>query len=201
MKWIELSKTLGVIGIITSVVVPAVVWLVKKITEQFLARDLEKFKTDLEKEAIRHKVKFEQLHIERAQVIKEIYYQFHDVKNSLRKFVGKISGSYKNFNEKPEHKEYFDYDQEAIALRKNIEKNAIFFCDDLVEKMLKTTGDLQYAPITAHNAHEEVNDEAGVKFKIEQYSEMVRLLSGQVLKPLEKEFKKILDIEISDNKE
>ena len=49
--------------------------MVRKLIEQFFSKDLEKFKSKLEKEAIRHKTQFETLHAERAVVIKEVYKQ------------------------------------------------------------------------------------------------------------------------------
>jgi len=57
----------------SSVVVAGAVWLIRKISERFFDRDLEKFKSSLEREAIQFRVRYEKLHTERAIVIKEIY--------------------------------------------------------------------------------------------------------------------------------
>lgn len=168
----------------TGIISTASVWLVRKIVEQFLAQNLE-----------RYKIKFGKLHLDRAKIIKEIYYQFHDVKNSLYNFVAEIAWSYDNLNEKPKNKAYLDYDHKVTSLRKYIEKNDIYFSDNLVKEMLKVAVDLQSGPVTAHGAHETVVDKDGTSFRDEKYSEMVKLLSGKVLEPLKKEFQKIIDID------
>lgn len=73
MNWLELSKVLGIAGTIIVVIVLASVWLIRKITEQILARDLVQFKSDLEKEAIEFKIRYEEIQGERVRVIKEVY--------------------------------------------------------------------------------------------------------------------------------
>jgi len=192
----ELSEELGIVSIISV----AFVYLTRKITEQFLVRDLEKFKYDLEKEAMKHRVKFEKLHMERAQVIKEIYYKFHDIRNKLRELADKIYKYHENTDEKIESKEYLKYDQEVVALRRNIEKNAIFFHEDLIKEMIEVVASLQNAPTSAHFALGKANDEKSVKFKSEQYFETKQALDGTIFKLLKNEFRKILDAEIDDKK-
>ena len=184
----DIIKFLVTGGFITG----AYVYLSKSLTDRFFARNLEKFKSELQKEIVKYQIQFGQLHLDKAKVVKEIFYQFHDIKKLCRSFVGKISGSYNGFCEKPENKEYLDYDQAVIALRNNIEKNSIYFSDEFTKKMLGATAEWQYAPMTAHSAHDAAVDIAGVEFKTEQYVEMVKLLRGDILEPLKKEFKKIL---------
>lgn len=188
----EITKFLITGGFFTG----AFVYLSKNLTDRFFARDLEKFKYELQKESIKYQIQFGQLHLEKAKAVKDIFYQFHDIKKLCRSFVGKISGSYKGFCEKPENKEYLEYDQAVVALRDNIEKNSIFFSDEFTEKMLKAVADWQNAPITAHFALDESIDGKGVEFKNEQYFEMVKLLRGDILKPLKEEFKKILGYDL-----
>lgn len=69
MEILELFKTLGT----TSAIVTGTVWLARELFGQVLSKDLEKFKSSLEKEAIKFKIRYEKLHIERAEVIKESY--------------------------------------------------------------------------------------------------------------------------------
>lgn len=174
----------------------AFVYLSKSLTDRFFARDLEKFRSDLQKESIKYQIQFGQLHLDKAKVVKDIFYQFHDIKKLCRSFVGKISGSYKGFCEKPENKEYLEYDQAVVALRDNIEKNSIFFSDEFTEKMLKAVAEWQNAPTTAHFAFDKPIDEREIKMRNKQYFEMVSLLRGDILKPLEAEFKKILGYDL-----
>ena len=146
------------------------------------------------------KLKFKILQTERAQIIKEIYFQFHEVKNALSTFANKISRYEKDRAEKPTNEEYLEYDQKVVALRKNIQRHAIFFSDTLAKEMLSKVASFQVGPSTAHMGHQAAYDEASIKFRTEQYFEMVRLLDGSVLRPLEIEFKKILGIELGDGK-
>lgn len=188
----DIIKFLVTGGFITG----AFVYLSKSLTDRFFARDLEKFKSELQKEIVKYQIQFGQLHLDKAKVVKEILYQFHDIKKLCRFFIGKISGSYKGFNQKPESKEYLEYDQATVALRDNIEKNSIFFSNEFTDKMLKAVADWQHAPITAHSAHDVTVGSKGAEFKNEQYFEMVKLLRGDILKPLEEEFKKILGYDL-----
>lgn len=65
----DILETLGITAIFSA----ALVFVIRKLIEQFFTKDLEKFKAELEKEVIRHKTQFETLHTERAVVIKEVY--------------------------------------------------------------------------------------------------------------------------------
>ncbi len=188
----EIIKFLVASGFVTG----AYVYLSKSFTDRFFARDLEKFKSELQKETVKYQIQFGQLHLDKAKVVKEIFYQFHDIKKLCRFFVGKISGSYKDFCKKPENKEYLEYDQSVVALRNNIEKNSIFFSNEFTDKMLKAVAEWQSAPTTAHFAHDAAVDSKGAEFKNEQYFEMVKLLRGDILKPLEEEFKNILGYDL-----
>lgn len=57
----------------TGAISTTVVLVARKFIDQLFSEKLEKFKSDLEKEVIRHKTTFETLHTERANVIKEVY--------------------------------------------------------------------------------------------------------------------------------
>jgi|Deesub1362A_J573_1020465.scaffolds.fasta_scaffold02881_5 hypothetical protein len=69
----QLFESLGIAAILSTTFSVALVFIVRKLIEQFFSKDLERFKTDLEKEVLRYKTQFEALHAERAQVIKEVY--------------------------------------------------------------------------------------------------------------------------------
>ena len=65
----DIIKYFGGIAFITA----AVVYLAKLLIKQSFSKDLEVFKSNLEKEAHKERTRFEKLHAERAEVIKEIY--------------------------------------------------------------------------------------------------------------------------------
>ena len=152
-------------------------------------------------EIFKNKLRYKILQTERAQAIKEIYFQFHDVKNALSALANKISRYERDRVDKPTNEEYLEYDQKAVALRKNIERNTLFFPDTLTKEMISKAASLQIGPNTAHIAFGDVADERGVEVRISYYFDLVRLLDGTVLRPLEVEFKKILGIEVKSSGE
>jgi hypothetical protein len=79
----SIIQTLGITGIVVS----GFVWLIKKISEQMLSRDLEKFKSDLEMDAFQFKTRFEKLHAERAEVIKNLYQKIIDAEQNLNSLI------------------------------------------------------------------------------------------------------------------
>ncbi|MFQ5353733.1 MAG: hypothetical protein ACE5DR_02195, partial [Thermodesulfobacteriota bacterium] len=69
MDWLALLKFLSGAGIVSA----ALAYIAKRIIDTFLASRIENYKSNLEKIAIEHEIRFQQLHTERAQVIKELY--------------------------------------------------------------------------------------------------------------------------------
>lgn len=69
MNWQEIIIQIGQSGII----VTGSVFILRKFIELSFSKDLEKFKTDLEKTSIEFKIRYEKLHSERVEVIKEVY--------------------------------------------------------------------------------------------------------------------------------
>lgn len=177
-----------------------VIYLSKHIVDRFFVRDLEKFKAELEKDINRNKTQFEKLHIERAEIIKEIFFSFQDIKNTLFHFYNRIDGAYKGYNVMPPDNLHSDYDRVVVEIRRKIEKNAIFFNNDLVEKMKKITFELQHGLYAAHGASFKAVSDEEIKYKIEEAKNLRNIISGEVLKPLADEFRKILGIDLSDDK-
>lgn len=66
---LELLTLLGT----NAAIVGAVAWLGREVSKQFFSKDLEKFKLNLEKESLRYRIRYERLHTEKAEVIKELY--------------------------------------------------------------------------------------------------------------------------------
>ena len=73
----EIIKFLVASGFITG----ACVYLSKSLTDRFFARDLEKFKSELQKETVKYQIQFGQLHLDKAKVVKEIFINFTILKN------------------------------------------------------------------------------------------------------------------------
>lgn len=129
MEWINLLKDLGIFGII----VAGSSWLIKKHLEKLLDKDLEKFKANLEKNAIEFKIRYEKLHGERVEVIKEVYKKIVRVSISLYTLIiigppqpGGESG--KEIKKKAEIVE-----NNMDDLRKYYEENRIFFDEEMAK--------------------------------------------------------------------
>lgn len=68
----------------------AVPWVIQKITEQLLSRNIEKFKSSLEKEAIEFQIKFARVDDERANVIKELHVRIVDTYDSFLSYISPV---------------------------------------------------------------------------------------------------------------
>lgn len=126
--WIELAKSLG----IAAPVVVGTVWLIQLITKQLLSKDLAIFKSNLEKESLEFRIKFEKLHSERADVVKELhkkivdaYDKFSDYANPLQQVGGGIptkeEKAHLAANSLNELNKYFR--QNSIFLDESLEKD------------------------------------------------------------------------------
>lgn len=68
---------LGDLGI-TAIITTGAFFILRKFIELNFSKDLEKFKGDLQRESIKYKTTYENLHTERAKIIKEIYQKIVD---------------------------------------------------------------------------------------------------------------------------
>lgn len=82
----QLLKTLG----ITAIFATAATRIMKKFIEQYFSEGIEKYKAELEKENLVHKTKFETLHIERANVIKDVYKKIVDVQITFESLINPL---------------------------------------------------------------------------------------------------------------
>lgn len=79
MDWDSLFKYLtGIAGVSV-----AIAFVGKKAVEAFLSSRIEKYKSNLERITTEHSIRFQQLHTERAQVIKEMYQKLVDLDLAL----------------------------------------------------------------------------------------------------------------------
>ena len=113
MDIFEIFKIWGIAGIIAA----ASVWLLKNVFDQILKKDIDNFKYNLEKGAIEFKIKYEKLHTERAEVVRELY--------------KKISRTYRAFHSYMNPLQLVGEDPEKVkakkATRRIINNNLTFF--------------------------------------------------------------------------
>lgn len=69
MEWQKVFETLGTVAIGSG----ALVYILRKLFDQMLSRDMEKFKSDLKASAFEQETRFARLHEDRARVIDQLY--------------------------------------------------------------------------------------------------------------------------------
>lgn len=198
MNWLELLLELlkvlgiaGITGVIIIVIVLASVWLIRKITEQILARDLVQFKSDLEKEAIEFKIRYEAIQGERVEFIKEFY--------------KKIVRTYKSFdsflNEGPRQRDEVK-GKEAAKNAKDLvdcfDENKIFFEEELanvIDSSFLSELRALWCKSEASRISEELRE---YKVSFEQWKSAFDQMQKEmpnVKKQLENKFREIIGIE------
>lgn len=123
--FLEILQNFGIIALVIS----ATAWLVRELFKQILNRDIEKFKSDLEKESTEFKIRYEKLHGERVMVIKEVYKKIVKTYKSFHSLINpfQLAGE-------PSHEEKGKVAAEnANDLTDFYEENRIFFDEKLAE--------------------------------------------------------------------
>ncbi len=143
----------------------------------------------------KNKIRFKRSHPKQAEVIEKAYQQFQDIKDNLSKIASQITRGQSLSSD-----DYLKYGKKVVDLRGYIERNQTSLESSHTKTMLKIIAKFRTGPTNAYYANQKPMDERDKKFKKEQYFKIVELLNGEVLKPLEKEFKKILGIKINDQK-
>jgi len=110
-----------------------IVWLIKAIFSQYFSKDLEKFKSNLEKEAFSYRVRYEKMHAERAEVIKELYKKISKTHRSFSSFMA----IFQKAGDTPEKEKGEIAAQNANDFTDYYEENKIFVDRKLSEKIDK----------------------------------------------------------------
>jgi len=132
MEITEIFKFWGLGGVIAF----ATVWLIREIFKQILSKDVEKFKNDLELKSIEFKIKYEKLHTERAEVIKEIYKKISKTFQSMHSYVNIAQWS----GEPNQEQKAKNAAEMANDLVSYYEENKIFFEEEVdfeIDKLMK----------------------------------------------------------------
>ncbi len=110
-------------------------YLGRKAIEAFIAGQVESYKSDLEKIALEHSVRFSSLHSKRAEIIAEIYELLSDVENQARLLATPVMES----GEPPRSVTYQSTANLYYRLYEKYNKTRIYFPDDicqLIDKFL-----------------------------------------------------------------
>lgn len=90
MDWEEFIKTLSYFGISATTLSILIAYLIKKITEQQLRKDVERFKIDLIKESDREKLQYSILQERRSKVIEKFYKMLVNFEEASRALMAPI---------------------------------------------------------------------------------------------------------------
>lgn len=186
MNWLELFKDLGFVGIIAG----TSVWLIRKVAEQLLTRDLVKFKADLEKQAVEFKIRYERIQGERVEVIKEVYKKIVRTYKSLNSLI--LEGP-----QAEKEGEIIETAKRAIDLIDYYEENRIFFEEKLAKDIdfLLSSFSSVLGKCGASRISRKIKD---YKVAVEQWKsafDQIQKEIPNIKKQLENEFRKIIGIE------
>ncbi len=184
----ELIKSLGIATIFSG----ALVIIVRKLIDHFFSKDLEKFKAELQKEAIKYKTQYETLHIERANVIKEVYKRLVTTEGAFRSLL-------KPFRL---HGEVSDDEKEKILTNEYngliiyYLENRVFFEEDLAKELDAVIILLQ--DIQIQRGSEREARMAQIPLSKEEYNKAWKMLKDKlppIKTSIEQQFRTILGIE------
>jgi len=114
----ELSKILGIAGFFT--------WFLREYFKNWLDKDLEKFKHDLKNESVRFKIQYENLHAERAGIIKRCYQDIVIITGKIDNLVDTLQ--YKDVTKNDDR--YQEVSNDFDKLTKYYLTNALYFEKD-----------------------------------------------------------------------
>ena len=83
MDWKSIVGQVSFAGLL----IAALVYLAKRISEQYFSKDLEKFKAELRTAAFEREIRIQKLHERRAEVIADLYAKLADTHSNLISFL------------------------------------------------------------------------------------------------------------------
>lgn len=192
----------------SAILLGAVAWLMKTLTSQFLAKDLEnyksqiqfqnqreltKFKSEIEKTAFEHQIIFSRLHDRRAEILAELYGSIVKLYDLASLFV-----RYAIFEEKDNRKDRLKELWDAVDKFRNIYEPNIIFFPETVGKKIKNLDEALSAPVSKLVHHLEIyeqnDDIAPARQAWEDAEEQIERIVSEIKKEIEMEFRNILGV-------
>lgn len=184
----------------------AVAWIIKSLVSQFLAKDLDnykaqiqfnnqieltKIKSEIEKISFEHQIVFSRLHEKRAEILADLYASIVELYELSTLFV-----RYAIFEEKDSRKDKLKELRNAVIKFRNIyEPNMIFFTETVCAKIKKLDKELS-APVSKLVHHLEIyeqNDDIGpVRQAWEDGQAQIEQIVFEIKNEIEMEFRNIL---------
>jgi len=178
------------IGLIVmpSVVVGALAWIIRGVISQGFARDIEKYKAELEQQSFEHRERFSTIHQRRAEVIANLYGKIARTKSVTADLVGIFQQGGQSLIEKKQKAAEIYNDMASYFYQ-----NRLFLPKDTAAKAEKLIGTIREVLIefdTAQMGNEEYKpDETGLW---REAYERLRDEVPPILEELEEEFKELL---------
>ena len=174
----------------SAVISGALVWLIREVVRLFFSRSLEKFKSELEKEVITHKLKYERMHSDRAEVIKQVYTRITRTHRSLGSFMSRLQ----LMGESTEEEKGKIAADAANSFTEYYEENRIFIDEDLAKKIDLLSQNFRLAWIKFQTKqHLPKNSDDALK----QWQSAWDIINEQIppiKQEIEKDFRKIIGI-------
>lgn len=131
MKYMEILNNLFAYLGSAAILTAGIAWVMRKLIDHFFDKKAEELKCALEKETLAFHIRYEKLHTERAEVIKNLYGQIADLRNNFYEFTNPVVG-YKESTISEMNKAAFKAYKELDLFHK---RNKIFLDRQLAEKI------------------------------------------------------------------
>lgn len=179
-------------------------FLSEKIFENYLSKQIETHKSELEKLNIKYQIQFTSLHVERAEIIKSIYNLLYDYKIIIHDVM---NNELNNQNPIEHLKQKLNrWSEYAICLSEIFHKNKIFFSlvqVDLINKihseLNRINDETKFFFVNNRNITENINSifYENIEFiKLRNESELILEKVMVLEKELEEEFRKLLGVDL-----
>lgn len=188
MNFEEFIKFL-VTNTVTAVII---IFLGKQVIQIWFSKDLENFKSELEKEAIKLKIRYESLHTERAKVVKELYSKIINAEYNISSTIKPLQLA----GEKPKEEKVKKSVKALKELINYFEQNKIFLDEALekkVEKLVNVCAD-SWVDFSVAQILKEYQDKESID-KWRESWEKFKEEAPKARKEIIQEFREIIGIE------
>lgn len=200
MAFWEILRTLGIISIGSFSIVALLGYLTKTLFSKYIQAKTDAYKHTLEVIAIEHEIRFNELHKERAQIIKDIYSKILDFKISVSNFI-----RYVEAESTPDATRALRFiEDKTVALALTYEPNRIYFSNKLciqIDNLFVEVKSLNInltSLLKDNSIAEILSDKNNLKLDFMQLAENTTVLITTKIDPikneLEMEFRKLLGV-------
>lgn len=171
----------------------AVGFLVKSLVTQLLTKDISLFKSNLEKVAYEHQVRFSQLHERRAEITAKLFASIVELEHRAKSFVSYAV----SVDEKTNQEHLKQLWKAADEFKETFQKNRIYYSVEICDKLDELNNSLS-APISELVMYVEFNQNAsdckGLSDSWKKAKEQLDNKTPAIKREIELEFRKLLGV-------